>query len=488
MRSRVLSSYEKFSTRCSETTTNQYLIPPSVSRSTIVTNNVSVGPFATKASNISDKDPQTAVQGFKTQRTKRTWAIQPSTSVEFALRHVSEAEALRPINRCSHTVTKCEIKNLPIRAQHTETLSAGNRIYTKDLQFDNAVGFMAKIMGISTSGVSSILAANGAWTGSPYRNHDWFHLVDSLREASHQYLPSAFLIGEDIVENAIFKDAFKAIINPSRALKLLFDIVKVGAKKYKGLNVEHTIRKASQDGANANLFYNFGIMPAISDIKDTWEAHQKVSSRLSSLHQNAGSFVPIRVRSQLASDLSNNSDPLWGPGYHDSWKWVADSKVNLAILGMYGRVREDLNWEDTWSAYLQYFGINKMPGLAWELIPFSFVADWFTNAQERINYYTRQDTGGPFAELTKPWYSTKQSTIEDFTYYPGINNVFGVLQYPSGPLSLIKRTKSTYYRDSGIPDTSGVVDISTLGTFHATISASLLLQLDPVVYIKYGIF
>jgi hypothetical protein len=232
-----------------------------------------------------------------------------------------------------------------------------------------------------------------------------------------------------------------------------------------------------RQSANANLLWQFGIKPAIDDIKKTLSAHESVSLRLQSLRQNAGTYVPVRVQKTLSSSISNS--PLAQPSLvaAPDFQWQCLSKESKAVLGCQGRVREDINLGSEWSAYLQYFGINKVVGLAWELIPGSFILDWFTNAQERINSLTRLRTGGPFTEFRNFSASEKQVMVEGLYLIPGYSSTWGApMQVPDGPMLVAKRATTTYSRYLKIPDVSGVVDLSTLGLFHLITSSSLILQ------------
>jgi hypothetical protein len=142
-----------------------------------------------------------------------------------------------------------------------------------------------------------------------------------------------------------------------------------------------------------------------------------------------------------------------------------------------GRVREDINEASRWRAYTEYFGLNKVVGTAWELIPFSFVVDWVTNAQERLNDLTRIRLGdSPFYNLTGIGSSIKQVLQHQLCITPGVDTVYGMTLDSESPIPVLSVETSKYTRIPGLPDTSGVVDISTLGLFHGVTGVELLLQ------------
>lgn len=382
---------------------------------------------------------------------------------------------LKPVHRCVHYKDEIKVlKDLTVVAQSHDF--AGNSVHDRftTRTYNNLDGIQV----LHRFGVGSpdyiIQNSQVRYTAGDYLGHDWFALTASFDEACSQFIHSSTLIGESIIQNSIFVDAFKLVLNPTNAIR---SFIKLGSrfKRNRKMNLGQMSKKLMKGSANANLFYQFGVKPAIDDIKDVFLAHKRVSERLRLLRSNAGRYVPIRVKDEIFSSHSNElleaDDTL-------QFEWTMRHKRSIAHIGGWGRVRSDLQFTDTWSAYLQYFGINKIAGLAWELIPFSFVVDWFTNAQERINYYTRDRTGGPFEELCNIWSSVKQESLTELNLLPGrvpsLANTFIV--DPSSPRAILERVVSQYTRNPFIPETSGVLDFSALGLFHAITSGSLILQ------------
>jgi hypothetical protein len=162
---------------------------------------------------------------------------------------------------------------------------------------------------------------------------------------------------------------------------------------------------------------------------------------------------------------------------HTDLKWHADFKKSTAIMGTWARVREDLSFASTWSAYLQYFGINKVAGLAWELIPCSFMIDWVFGAQAYINKL-RFRTETPFNEFRGMWHSIKQETSEKLYCIPGWNSAYDdYLTSPSEPFVVAIRRTTNYLRYPGLPKTTeSALDFSALGLFHLLTSGSIIIQ------------
>lgn len=388
---------------------------------------------------------------------------------------------LKPVHRCFHDQTKIELK-YNLDCSFSSISSPGNpvfeRLNTWSLKYLDGASLLYDNVRFLTD-VDSVLQSSSAsyYTASEFRKHDWFALTDAFNEACDQFIPSSFLAGEDMAQCGIFIDALKLVLNPTRAIP---NLIKAGlrlSKKSRRGNLGQMSKHLLRNSANANLLWQFGIKPAINDIKAVLNAHESVGMRLSELRRHAGQFIPVRVRRKIPSSIDNS--PLSVPDGSQSTKfeWQCSEKYSLGVISAFGRVREDLNFGDDWSAYLQYFGINKVVGLAWELIPFSFVVDWFTNAQERINELTRSRTGGPFCEIRNLCASEKNVLVEDLYCVPGYNYTLGMpMVTPNDPFVVATRHTTSYNRYNSIPDASGVVDLSTLGLFHLLTSGSLIVQ------------
>lgn len=373
--------------------------------------------------------------------------------------------------QCDHASVKTRFeKNLLVI--HQRVNSAGSPIYertdTRTLRFDHGL----QLVKWYSPDVDAILNQHStSWT-APFLNHDWFALTDKFNEMCDQYMPSSMFLGESMVEHELFVDALKLVLNPSSAIQFLLKRAK-GLKHLRKMSFGRAARHIAKESTNSYLTYTFGIRPAVKDVLDALHAHDKVSKRLQHLRQAAGQFVPIRARQKLDSELSETPPSF----LTDNLAWYDDQHVSTACITGLGRVRDDIAYSGDWAAYLQYFGINKVVGLAWELIPFSFVVDWFTNAQERINSLTRLRFGGPFVEFRNISHSVKKLHREKLIFSPVNDHSFGGLTIsPSSDTIVAYRDTIEYHRRPGIPDTSGVLDFSALGLFHAISGAGLIIQ------------
>lgn len=487
MRNRFLEHSGYIDPTYAETTSESYSNPTAAEAFNFVSvETVDMGTtvsYPQSSSNINDEvgDPDQVIVDPATgkwKRVRKKMRNVPFIGTGPLSKSSLRAEDLKPVHKCEHQKTVITLAKDVVIA-HERTLDPGNPIFerlrSKTSMYANGGQAVRGIFG-STVFSSAFTGAQDNWTAGPYLNHDWFAITDSFNEACDQFVNSSFLIGEDMIDNAIFVNAFKTVLNPTRALRsLITSILGHGAKKYRKTNLKQMSSLLARESANANLFYNFALKPAIHDLQDAIFAHRKVSERLRLLREGSGRYVPVRVKDELHSSISNS---LLETVENRDLKWHCDYKKSTAIMGTWARVREDLSYSDTWSAYLQYFGINKVAGLAWELIPCSFMIDWFSNAQEYINKHTRFSTGSPYNEFRGMWHSIKQETSESLMLIPGWNPALAMpITSPSGSLSLASRQTTNYLRYPGLPNTIETsLDFSTLGLFHSIITGSIIIQ------------
>jgi hypothetical protein len=383
----------------------------------------------------------------------------------------------------------------PVQPCHHETSTI---TFQKDVaaeyHFEGSLGFQGEFEDINTHNFPSggtflmhdmqvtdvadaFASAPSGSRANPY-GVDWFALTDSFLEACDSFVPQSFFLGEDMAENDIFIDALKLVINPSRSLRTLIKAGVDHVKKFRKKTLGHVVKELSRNAANSNLFYQFGVKPAVADLKRALSAHSVVSKRMKFLSNHLGQWVPIRVKTKSSSPVSD-----YDPGSVDYSSYTSlfcnytKNDLVACITGL-GQVRADLTYGESWKAYVEYFGLNKVVGLAWELIPFSFVVDWFTNAQERLNSLTRLRTGGPFVSFKDICYSQKWTSELTLFAKPGLrsNSSGDKLIHPADPFPVAKKTTVVYDRFLSPPDTSGVVDTSTFGLFHSMILGCLTVQ------------
>jgi hypothetical protein len=308
-----------------------------------------------------------------------------------------------------------------------------------------------------------------SYTADAYHEPDWYALLDKWHEACDSIMPPNSLLGESIVENGIFIDAFKAIVNPSSLVKTVLKRLATIAKKKDTLGkVALLARQTSGDF----LSWNFAVKPALDEVVNVFDAHETVRRRLNFFRSNMGGYLPIRARMKIPSDFTNAA-------VTSSPRILCDEKEIIGVISALGKVREDLDYIEDWKAYVQYFGLHKFIGLAWELVPFSFVLDWFTNAGEYVNKYLTPRFASPFYNIRNICYSKKQHLKESLWIPDGYLHSETASTVVDGPIKIGSWKISSYDRNPGLPKTSGAIDFSRLGLFHGLASGAMLIQRSP---------
>jgi hypothetical protein len=311
-------------------------------------------------------------------------------------------------------------------------------------------------------------------SASAFHGPDWFALIHQFREQIEKMSPRDFFLGEMLIEYKIFVDAFKLLINPTSGIKSL---IQLGKRLRFDTNLGK-INRLSRSVATGYLGYNFGVKPAVHDIKSTFFAHRKIARRISFLREHAGQWIPVRVQLVVPSSVTDPVWPIDPPVFMSLRKKIMEKKV-VASVSALARVKRDFSQQDVWRAYSDYFGLRDVLQLGWELIPFSFVIDWFTNFQERIDNSLRPlRSGSPFCAIKDLCFTRKEILHErSFTSPLGWYSAFGMTSTLNEWTPTADYFSTSYQRTLQIPNTSGIVDLSVLGTFHAITAGALIMQL-----------
>jgi hypothetical protein len=125
-----------------------------------------------------------------------------------------------------------------------------------------------------------------------------------------------------------------------------------------------------QLSANAWLQYRYGIKPLLNDVKNAMKLLRRDYSQADK---------PVRVRrfANAGATATSSGTAL----VYDGWLEVTDhrqSSSEYLIKATYWDEVIPNRWHD--------LGLNpaNVVGLAWELLPYSFVVDWFTNIGDVI--------------------------------------------------------------------------------------------------------
>lgn len=201
--------------------------------------------------------------------------------------------------------------------------------------------------------------------------------------------------------------------------------------------------------ANTWLEYHFGWDPLIKDIYSAVDILQKPT--------------PSRSISGAGSIPFQDNLIIGGAPVYSYIRTVSNTGVVRARVSGLVRVSNPNLWK------ANQLGLLNPASVAWELIPYSFVVDWFTNVSAFLAQYT--DTLGLSIDASTVTACHQTSTYTDIDWSTGIDRSFTV-QYAG----------SWYNRQPGFPGvTLGFKPRRPLGVIRGATAISLLLQKMPRV-------
>lgn len=253
-------------------------------------------------------------------------------------------------------------------------------------------------------------------------------------------------------------------------------------------------KKNDLDISDKFLGVSFGVLPIISDIKnsiqiakksgpaiDRWNSFAMLNKVLNG-HSSFKPNVPYPItfdeskRCWLASGSyqttvggPTNPQPTYFRVTH-SFKREIRCKASVYYIP---KIIDGDHFEDLWR---NLYGLDGLIETAWELIPYSFVVDWFTNLGDNI---TKFANSGRMLEMTLvnagySWSSTTEHTLSIEWVIPDYGTVqFGV--YRSIERSYLRRPVPL--EDIFLANTKYSLEFSRPSTSQTVLGSALLHQL-----------
>jgi len=189
-------------------------------------------------------------------------------------------------------------------------------------------------------------------------------LVRRARSIQTQFMGGVFL-GE-------LSEALKMIRHPAAALRRGLDDY-LGSVKERTRRLKNNPRR--KVAADTWLEYSFGWSPLIRDIEDGRKAIKDLRKRQPQLVRVEGSYVD-QTSSSPIQVIDSSGATFWG--------WNAYG-VGSVIVKYYGAVYARMGRPSSDSLRAVGFSWNNFIPTAWELIPYSFLVDYFTNIGEILS-------------------------------------------------------------------------------------------------------
>jgi hypothetical protein len=196
-------------------------------------------------------------------------------------------------------------------------------------------------------GFDSSPSLGGSWTGSG-------SLAENQRRLQSQQVNVAMVVRD-------LKDANKMALGYFKRVNNCIKFVKKGKWK-KALNAFLGNRSKVKAAANNWLEFQFGVLPTIHSVQD---AYRVVSQRLKSDNKLLRLSVTSTRHQQMLEDTPNRK--VYGH---------FDNRMDYLSLRYYSK-------KDTFNLLLN----TNLIEARWDLVPYSFLIDWFTPIGEYINQF-----------------------------------------------------------------------------------------------------
>lgn len=126
-------------------------------------------------------------------------------------------------------------------------------------------------------------------------------------------------------------------------------------------------RKAAKDRAGDILEYEFGWVPLVDDIQKAFEA--------------LGRDFDARWINATARTAYSKSHTQTGSAYAYDWRYVDSGEISVNVGAKVSIANPNV-------FLLNRLGLLNLPGVAWDLIPWSFVFNMFSNMAQMVNSMT----------------------------------------------------------------------------------------------------
>ena len=204
--------------------------------------------------------------------------------------------------------------------------------------------------------------------------------------------------------------SYASPINPASQLgTTLAESIREGIPSLPGIQSWKRRTEAAKAAGSEYLNAQFGWLPLIDEVSSVRDAARHHRDVMNQYHRNEGRNTHRR----FDFPLQRTSSSITGTGYPNfpfgPW-WILDGKVPSREVSL---VRETKRWfegvftyalpssTDSWRKGLgfgseadQLFGFALSPDILWELTPWSWAVDWFSNAGEVINNATNFGLAG----------------------------------------------------------------------------------------------
>jgi len=246
--------------------------------------------------------------------------------------------------------------------------------------------------------------------------------------------------------------------------------------------VRASARKRFVGGSNAYLAYQYGIAPLLSDLQTMAHSIKDLKSKIKRAVDNAGSVQSGYARSKGTFVLSNPGgstvfgDGLTGDGGYRIRKTTLKPPTRTVSVRGHVSVKYSTSIFGSLDYLMKRFLSAGPASALWELIPYSFVVDWFVNLSSVIDDLDNVLTGATKSLIdasVSETYSIQCRTVYNSYYYApwDADNVTNI----TGKDIVVQNV--SYYRRDPVDPRSSVGAAGRFGKKQGTILAALLHQI-----------
>lgn len=197
--------------------------------------------------------------------------------------------------------------------------------------------------------------------------------------------------------------------------QFIAELKDISGLKMQFLQFSQGLRKFLKGGGQNYLAVQFGWRPFINDLKDWWSSIRQIDKRIAALrklngqwHRRGGTLFE-----DSSTSTSSGTDNIITPGNYltaKGWKVDTESINKCWFKGSFRYFIPGLD-DPRWGklrAISELWDLSITPELVWELLPWSWLVDWFANVGTVISNWQSQISDQVVGRYAYVMYSTNQ--------------------------------------------------------------------------------
>lgn len=348
---------------------------------------------------------------------------------------------------------------LPINAHSVRIVTFNNGSYIATREWPNDPGFggqtSKEVWQLLMSGWYAVPAGVSTFSGAP-DNQALSRLLTKMGAENANLAQDIGEVGETLrmIHKTISRVHFAHMAlkqgNLPGAINALWSGRGSSSRSKRDFKLVSTWAKTAKTGAKELaenwLELQYGWKPLLSDVHDSVE-------KVSRYFQKSGDFIIAQASgsSSKRSTTVSDRDSVYVPGPYN-----ANVKVRTSI-DLYERTKFGLRFKvsDAQKAFLAQTGFTNPIDLAWELLPYSFVVDWFLPIGPWLESFTAF-SGLEFVDGYKTQFQRENTimSVHDSGFAPGPGYIpawWAEDGYWDRSVVMLNRTKLTTWPASTLP-------------------------------------